>query len=776
MKNKKIISFITFLFIVFEIIPVFGITTNNQHSISLSAEALNNGNFFSGDQIQFRLGIKNNTTARLNTKLQTTLYDENGFVVHNEEKELQIKGLWHFLTYVTFEAPKKFGTYTVKFTVKTDAEAFSCEREFSYINKAETSDDKFGFSTHFSKANEISRNAEKASEAMPLIEGCGAGWIRDDCPWSLVESTKKISDGGSYKIPSYIEDAVNSAYENDVEVMLILSGGNFLYEYELDESDNKTAIMPKSSEAIDAFASYCAFVAEHFKNKVTTFEIWNEPDSYYTANDYYPVLKASYNAIKGVYQGEEDKVTVVAGAITPWGFNFLESLLKIDDANNFIDCLSMHPYGTQANFADDTTAGFTVFVSQLEKMKKLTNKPIILSEYGASSFGNSENSGLDGASPFTGYGIYGNNGQVSALIRASLITRCDPQIKRMFVYTFKEKDKHLFSGVESEFGILKTDYYAKPAYVGISFMNHILSETQPLEPIEAKTQNYNSASAIYSYCFENSAGDIIYVVGKKDAAETDISVRQSYNASLNYVSFDTQNRTLIIQGKDTIIYDFRGNDISDEDTVILDIEPLYIVFPAERQTEIIEDNNSITINGFSEKPNSTVTVLVTQTNVIGKKISYIEQLKTDNCGKYSVNFIKSLNDIYTISVYDGKNSTMDAGNSDFDIDLKIYANNTEISNIDDIKPNMIVRAVMNIKSKTHTSEKLTAYAIVKNKENIIFDCDSMQQDVGDSNVTLSAEVKIDEQTDIDTLKFMLWKDNMQPVINSIKTVRQQGGL
>lgn len=181
----------------------------------------------------------------------------------------------------------------------------------------------FGVGTHFINY----------PHAQPLLldlaQKVGFNSVRANPDWSEVESEK-----GVYKIPTAWDQFVDRARQRGMEPLLLLAYGNKLYDH---------GKLPRSEGAIKAFARYAAFVALHFRGKVTYYEIWNEWNTgtggYYpggSAQAYARLFDAAYRAIKRV---APNSVVLVSSGYKDW----YEKIAKLGVAAR-ADGVAIHPY------------------------------------------------------------------------------------------------------------------------------------------------------------------------------------------------------------------------------------------------------------------------------------------------------------------------------------------------------------------------------------------------------------------------------------------------
>ena len=186
-----------------------------------------------------------------------------------------------------------------------------------------------GVCTHFVQRKGL------LEENLRLIKQAGATSIRDEVPWAAVEREQ-----GVLEVPERVDAYVDAAIAEGLEVVLVLDYGNQFYE---------KGMKPKEPASIAGFVRYVTFIAEHFKGRVDTFEVWNEWDigigtatgEKGTPQGYMNLLIPTAAALKEI----DPSYTIIAGAVSPYGLgtDFFETLVGLGIADH-CDAVSVHPY------------------------------------------------------------------------------------------------------------------------------------------------------------------------------------------------------------------------------------------------------------------------------------------------------------------------------------------------------------------------------------------------------------------------------------------------
>lgn len=305
---------------------------------------------------------------------------------------------------------------------------------FSYLPSADTRESDlaspFGVSMHFGHGSRgpIENNLKLASDM-------GIRWLRDDGSWGSIEREK-----GVYKVPETFDRFLRTARKDwGCEPLIILDYANSLHC-----KDQSTS----TDEERAAFANWSEFMAREYRDSVTFWEVWNEPNIGFwkpqpNPKDYAALLKVTYAAVK---RGNPD-AQVVAMVTAGIDLKFIENVLA-EGTVGYFDAVSVHPY----RYPTAPEAGKTTMLDHLQKLVALLDKygakdmPIYNSEVG---WPNQEDPrGLPEA--------------ISAnyLSRMYVQLHAIPQIRATFWYDF-QNDGLKRDYNENNFGLLHNDFSPK---------------------------------------------------------------------------------------------------------------------------------------------------------------------------------------------------------------------------------------------------------------------------------------------------------------------------
>ncbi|MCF6176779.1 MAG: beta-galactosidase [Victivallaceae bacterium] len=169
----------------------------------------------------------------------------------------------------------------------------------------------------------------------------GAKWARCQTGWSRCETTKGEYDFG------WLDNIVDKLLVAGVNPWFSISFGNQLY---MPDAPHVSAVgcMPLyyGEETVQAWKNYVKALTEHFKDRVTHYEVWNEPNiSCFwhghepSPEDYTELVKITAAEVKAVMP----EAVMIGGAVSGCGFSYIERMLQAGVTES-IDKITFHPY------------------------------------------------------------------------------------------------------------------------------------------------------------------------------------------------------------------------------------------------------------------------------------------------------------------------------------------------------------------------------------------------------------------------------------------------
>jgi len=189
----------------------------------------------------------------------------------------------------------------------------------------------------------------------------GVKWTRFLAVWPTIEREK-----GRYDFSS-LDEPVNAARAHGITPFVCISNGNKLYSGTIPNPDPnwrliygvKPAPPILDDAAMAAWLRYVDAVIAHAKDRVTHWEIWNEPNHYAYWGG--PPDAASYGKLVRLtaarIRAAQPDAVIIAGALAGLDPQFVSGFLAEDTAHA-VDIVSFHNYAplpeARIYFADDT--------------------------------------------------------------------------------------------------------------------------------------------------------------------------------------------------------------------------------------------------------------------------------------------------------------------------------------------------------------------------------------------------------------------------------------
>lgn len=433
------------------------------------------GNIYDDGGQTFSAVFMNQAEYHTNVSVRYFVYDENNSLAESGmQNSLALDASGSEASVIRTNI-KKYGVYTLKLETVSRLESgervmYSESLPFSVINK--TTDGNvnldFGISAHLDKYGNQTENVD-------IIKSAGFGIIRDELSWFYVEHYSNPK--GDLKIPENKGRFQSYVVQNGMDNLMILGFSSAHYL-------ESASIPPYTDEELEAFANYCAFMAEQYKDSVEYFEIWNEYNLVnfntpnYDGTVYAKMLKYAYEAIKGANPNAKVVGMSLAGLTvgekygTSWD-TFLEQALSAG-AGNYLDILSVHFY------QHDNEGVYTEEFFRTQKVKPLNeilakynvSLPIWLTETGWSNVINDKVANPVSEKQQAMYGV-----------KLYLFSKAEHLWNRMFWYDYQNdgadttENQHNFGLVDAASGV-KAPGRAKSAFVAFAGMNKLMAGTR----------------------------------------------------------------------------------------------------------------------------------------------------------------------------------------------------------------------------------------------------------------------------------------------------------
>ena len=293
----------------------------------------------------------------------------------------------------------------------------------------------------------LDRHGFDPSRTYGYLAELGVKWARCQTGWCRCER-----EPGKYDF-TWLDEVVESLRQIGIQPWFCLSYGNRLYIPEADETAVGWAPI-YSEKAQTAWVQFTRAIAEHFRDRVLHWEIWNEPNitQFWKPEkpnpaDYVRLVSISAPEIRR----QIPNAVIIGGAFAGMPVDFLHQCL-LSGLGRWVDRISFHPYRPvpEANYA--------VELSNVRKLLADFNPQLLLwqGENGCPSVGGPESTGALANLEWD------ETRQAKWLLRRILI---DLHFELELTSYFHTVDLVGYRGKTNFKGLLRgIDYTPKPAY------------------------------------------------------------------------------------------------------------------------------------------------------------------------------------------------------------------------------------------------------------------------------------------------------------------------
>ena len=667
------------------------------------------GHIFTENNQTFQISVQSSLADTFSGDIEYDIISD-GQVIYSKEDAVTIAPNGSYTDYPTLECPK-YGIFELKVTITdgtTDYETVSIP--FSYINASKDGETnkRMNVNTHI----EVYNNGD---EVVELLKKAGFGGFRNPIYWFQVEEHNK----NEYVMPDHTQ-AVFDACEAGLEPLIVLSGGNGPWGA-INTAESNLNMAPSTTEQINAFANYCAYVAEQFKGKVKYYEIWNEfnePGS--NAGDrsgsaYAKILAAASKAIKAV-----DPDAKVIGMATSFINNsFIQNTvkaLKSTGDNNCYDIASTHPYN------HNTTRGTSYIMTLTNTTKSITGKPVWFTERGWFTS--------------TGENSVTEKEQAIHAVDDYLVFLANNTCDRIFWYDFQDDGMDI-AEMEDNFGLIRATGAsipgeAKPSYIALAAMNKLLGQ--------ATYKSVASAGTGKVYSFTDAEGENLFAISG------------SVGNNVTVMTGDGKFELLDMYSNVIEVKECTGKYAFNQTDDIMYVRKHYE--PADCNVSL--KDGQLTVSGYSMESNQQVSFYVAS---VEGDIIYAGQTTCDSERAFSFKAdAKGVNELY-IKVNYGEvyDTEIETG-----FVLKLMCDGKRILSVKDITANGNVKLVVSVNEEI--KEKTDVYGAVYSGNSVKYTNKITLNpgDTGDHDIVIN----LSGISQFDKISGFVWRD-MDPLTSGV---------
>jgi hypothetical protein len=366
----------------------------------------------------------------------------------------------------------------------------------------------FGINSHIASRYPDFQRLDLAANA--VIE-TNAGWAREEFQMHRIQPRRGEFDWG------FNDKMVDLLTARGVQIVGVLfPAAGWATPFAGDAESEPSNYAPDPA----LFADFAARVVERYRDRITYWQIWNEPENATfwkprpNAAEYSNLLRAVYPAIKRANPNAQ----VLSAGIVPFDQSFLRAIAVNDGWNSF-DILAVHPY-VDPNTPEAGQIDSAGIAAVKVLADTLGSKPIWVTEFGWST-GPSDRAP---SQPTT------EDNQANYLVRSAALMRA-AGAERIIWYVLRDEGPNRNRYGLYNFGNGLTDFsQPKPALTAFRTLNRQLSNTD-----SARSVSFGNQQVVFD--FENfgrwNRGDQPYGEFQPSSEQTR-SGQQSGKLSYNF--------------------------------------------------------------------------------------------------------------------------------------------------------------------------------------------------------------------------------------------------
>jgi len=190
----------------------------------------------------------------------------------------------------------------------------------------------------FEKLDRAVFDPEKAYDK---VAGLGVKWVRIQSGWARTEKEKGVYDF------AWLDSIVDNLIRRGLRPWICLCYGNSLYDEFAAEFFGAVGCPPVyTDQQREAWINYVTALVRRYKDRVTHYEVWNEPDGkscWKRGTDMALVGRFTADTARAVKK-EYPEAEVIGGVMYHRELHFLNSAFAGSDMAEYIDAISFHEY------------------------------------------------------------------------------------------------------------------------------------------------------------------------------------------------------------------------------------------------------------------------------------------------------------------------------------------------------------------------------------------------------------------------------------------------
>jgi hypothetical protein len=347
---------------------------------------------------------------------------------------------------------------------------------------------------------EESTTSEIIRGDMEFLEDTGIDLLRISFGWDGIEGEKDVYDWLFWD--EYVSTAVDSFGVTLIPYICYTP----LWNSTTDDPDNSWHYPPKD---YDEFGEFVFDLVSRYKDKIKTWELWNEPDIWiFWAGDHDGFSKLIKIGSEAVRRADPEAKVVLGGLAhdTEW----LEVLLRDYGVSPYVDIVNIHNYFE--TWADSPMEEIAAYVNEVDRivLEHGDGQPIWMAEVGYSTF----RKGSYVSDHYSAYYRYEHTPEYQAvdLVRRMVKVLSTEKLSSIAWYEIKDLNPGEETigdfGNNGNLGVAYATHKPKPAQQALKFFNELMA--QPTRVIDdAVTVSAPDGSDVHVHAFERENGDVI---------------------------------------------------------------------------------------------------------------------------------------------------------------------------------------------------------------------------------------------------------------------------